>query len=130
MNPRFNLKTGAGMTIFDIALDHERERLLARNPHRLSPAELEVATLIGQGLAIRAISEKLSMSDAAVETHRARIMTKVGARNGPHLVYILGTLARAQPIRPDIVHIKDFRDAFGRTPQCAANGLAPGVFAK
>jgi DNA-binding CsgD family transcriptional regulator len=118
------------MTIFDIALDHERERLLARNPYRLSPAELEVATLIGQGLSSLAVSEKLSMSDAAVETHRARIMTKVGARNGPHLVYILGTLARAQPIRPDIVHIEDFRDAFGRTPQSAANSLAQGGLTK
>lgn len=115
------------MTIFDIALDHERERLQARNPYKLTPRELEVATLIGQGMTSRAAGKKLAISYKTVETHRAHIMTKVGARNSAHLAYIIGKLARAHPARPDIVHIEDFRDAFGRTAQSAANDLAHGV---
>ncbi len=119
------------MTTFDIALDHELERIQARNPYKLSPRELEVAALIGQGLTSREAGEKLAISYKTVETHRAHIMTKVGARNSAHLAYIIGTLARAQPGRPDIVYIEDFRDAFGRTAQSAANDSAHVVvFAK
>ncbi|MDB5529058.1 MAG: DNA-binding response regulator [Devosia sp.] len=119
------------MTIFDIALNHELERVQARNPYKLSPRELQVASLIGQGLTSREAGEKLSISYKTVETHRAHIMTKVGARNGAHLAYIIGTLARTQFARPDIVYIEDFRDAFGRTAQSAANDSAQGVvFAK
>src|ERR1700755_799437 len=92
-----------GMSIFDIALDHELERIQQRNPYKLSPRELEVAVLIGQGLTSREAGEKLAISYKTVETHRAHIMTKVGARNSAHLAYIIGTLARSQTARPDIV---------------------------
>ena len=118
------------MTIFDIALDHERDRIQARNPYKLSPRELEVAELIGQGLTSRAAGAKLSISYKTVETHRAHIMAKVGARNGAHLAYILGTLMRPQPTRPEIVYIDDFRDAFGRTAQSVANDLVGVTYAK
>jgi DNA-binding CsgD family transcriptional regulator len=118
------------MTIFDIALDHERERVQARNPYRLSPRELEVAALIGQGLTSRAAGAKLSISYKTVETHRAHIMSKVGARNSAHLAFIIGTLTRLQPTRPDIVYIEDFRDAFGRTAQSIANDLVVAAHAK
>lgn len=115
------------MTIFDIALDHGRERALTRNPYKLSPRELEVATLIGQGLTSREAGEKLAISYKTVETHRAHIMTKLGARNGAHLAYIIGTLAGSSATRPDIVYVEDFRDAFGRTAQDAANDSTPVV---
>jgi DNA-binding CsgD family transcriptional regulator len=119
------------MSIFDIAHGHELERIQQRNPYKLSPRELEVAALIGQGLTSREAGEKLAISYKTVETHRAHIMTKVGARNSAHLAYIIGTLARAKLARPDIVYIEDFRDAFGRTAQNAANDSAHVVvFAK
>ena len=118
------------MTIFDIALDHERERIQARNPYKLSPRELEVAELIGQGMTSRVAGQKLSISYKTVETHRANIMAKLGARNGAHLAYILGTLVRPQPTRPEIVYVDDFRDAFGRTAQSVANDLAASSYAK
>lgn len=119
------------MTISDIALDRELERIQACNPYRLSPRELQVASLIGQGLTSRQAGEKLSISYKTIETHRAHIMTKVGARNGAHLAYIIGMLARTQRARPDIVYMEDFRDAFGRTAQNAANDTTQSVvFAK
>lgn len=118
------------MTIFDIALDHERERIQARNPYKLSPRELEVAALIGQGMTSRAAGEKLSISYKTVETHRAHIMSKVGARNSAHLAFIIGSLTRLQLARPDIVYIDDFRDAFGRTAQSIANDLVVAAHAK
>ena len=118
------------MTIFDIALDHERERIQARNPYKLSPRELEVAALIGQGLTSRAAGEQLSISYKTVETHRAHIMSKLGARNSAHLAFIIGSLAGARLARPDIVYIDDFRDAFGRTAQSIANDLVVAAHAK
>ncbi|MDB5589349.1 MAG: DNA-binding response regulator [Devosia sp.] len=119
------------MTMFDTAPDPELARIQARNPYKLSPRELEVASLIGQGLTSREAGQKLAISYKTVETHRAHIMTKVGARNSAHLAYIIGTLARTQLARPDIVYIEDFRDAFGRTAQNAANDTTHAVvFAK
>ncbi|MEO8683516.1 MAG: helix-turn-helix transcriptional regulator [Devosia sp.] len=118
------------MTIFDIALDHERERVQTHNPYKLSPRELEVAALIGQGMTSRAAGEKLSINYKTVETHRAHIMIKVGARNSAHLAFIIGSLTRLQLARPDIVYIDDFRDAFGRTAQSIANDLVVAAHAK
>jgi len=118
---------GIGMTISTTASDHEIEQMRARNPYKLSPRELEVADLIGKGLTSREAGTTLSISYKTVETHRAHIMTKVGARNSAHLAYIIGTLTRIQPSRPDIVYIEDFRDAFGRTAEMAANDLAEGI---
>ena len=119
------------MGILDISVGLEVEQLQANNPYKLSPRELEVAALIGQGLTSREAGEKLAISYKTVETHRAHIMTKVGARNSAHLAYIIGTLVRMQPARADIVYIEDFRDAFGRTTQSAANDLVQNiVFAK
>jgi DNA-binding CsgD family transcriptional regulator len=122
-----NLKQHHRMSIFDIASDHERDRIQVRNPYKLSPRELEIATLIGQGLTSRQAGEKLAISYKTVETHRAHIMTKLGARNSAHLAYIIGTLARSHTVRPDIVYIEDFRDAFGRTAQNAANDTTPVI---
>lgn len=62
----------------------EGGELLARITHR----EFDVLSGIVGGLTNRAIGEKLGISSRTVEIHRANVMKKVGAKNGPDLVRI------------------------------------------
>jgi DNA-binding NarL/FixJ family response regulator len=52
----------------------------------LSDRELEVVTLIGEGLATREIASRLNVSVKTVETHRAHIKTKINLSSGTKLV--------------------------------------------
>jgi DNA-binding NarL/FixJ family response regulator len=52
----------------------------------LSDRELEVATLIGSGLATREIAARLNVSVKTVETHRAHIKTKTNLTSATQLV--------------------------------------------
>jgi DNA-binding CsgD family transcriptional regulator len=105
------------MTIFDIALDHERDRQRRYdNPYRLTARELDVARWLGRGLTPRRIAAQLGVVQQTVQAHRRSIMAKVGARNGDHLNHILCTLAGVQSFPVHIVPIEDFRDSFGPLP--------------
>lgn len=52
----------------------------------LSPRERDVAILTCQGLSAKEIGLELSLSYRTVETHRARLLRKFGARKLPELV--------------------------------------------
>lgn len=52
----------------------------------LSDRELEVATLIGSGIATRDIALRLNMSVKTVETHRAHLKTKLNIQTATQLV--------------------------------------------
>jgi DNA-binding NarL/FixJ family response regulator len=51
----------------------------------LSDRELQIFTMIGQGLSSRNIAETLSVSIKTVETHRERIKQKLGLKSGAAL---------------------------------------------
>lgn len=53
----------------------------------LSDRELEVFSLIGQGLGTRAIAEKLSLSVKTIESHRAHIKEKLNLEGATELVH-------------------------------------------
>lgn len=68
----------------------------------LSTRELEVLTLLGQGLSNRRIAQVLCRSDKTIESHRYRISKKLRIANGPELVHFAiqhclasGTIAAA-----------------------------------
>ena len=52
---------------------------------RLSPRELEVYQLIGQGLTTHQIADKLALSPKTVETHRKKIKAKLNLPNSSQL---------------------------------------------
>lgn len=52
----------------------------------LSSRELEVFELLGRGLSIREIAERLTRSTKTIESHRERIMTKLGLVSSVKLV--------------------------------------------
>ena len=51
----------------------------------LSPRELEVLKLIGEGLMTSQIAHKLFLSDITVATHRRNIKSKLGVKSAPEL---------------------------------------------
>ena len=53
----------------------------------LSDRELEVFSLIGQGLGTRPIAEKLHLSIKTIESHRAHIKEKLNLQNATELVH-------------------------------------------
>ena len=52
----------------------------------LSSRELEVFELLGRGLTVREIAERLNRSAKTIESHRERIMTKLGLTSSAKLV--------------------------------------------
>ncbi|GAA3210262.1 response regulator transcription factor [Actinocorallia longicatena] len=61
--------------------------------------ELEVLTLVGQGLANAEIAETLHISVATAKAHVARLFTKLDARDRVHLVIIAYNLGLVTPSR-------------------------------
>jgi DNA-binding NarL/FixJ family response regulator len=64
-----------------------RSTIAASPVEQLSDRELEIFTLIGQGYATRAISEKLHLSVKTIESHRAHIKEKLNLKNASELVH-------------------------------------------
>jgi DNA-binding CsgD family transcriptional regulator len=52
----------------------------------LTPREREVAILTCKGLSAKEIGAKLNLSYRTIETHRAHLLEKFGARKLPELV--------------------------------------------
>ncbi|MFN8285458.1 MAG: helix-turn-helix transcriptional regulator [Chitinophagales bacterium] len=52
----------------------------------LSPREVEIVELLSNGLTVKEIGESLSISYNTADTHRKRIIGKLGARNVTHAV--------------------------------------------
>lgn len=60
----------------------------------LSAREREVLALVVDGIDNRSIGERLGISPRTVEVHKARVMTKLGARNLAELIRIVDAAAR------------------------------------
>lgn len=54
--------------------------------HLLTPRELEILTLLGDGLVKKEIGEKLNISYTTVDTHVAHIYEKLEVRNAPSAI--------------------------------------------
>jgi two-component system, NarL family, response regulator DegU len=54
--------------------------------HQLSKRELEVVRLICEGLTMKAIGQRLNISEKTVQNHRANIMEKLGVHNTAGIV--------------------------------------------
>jgi len=86
----------------EAAFARERGRLAAAGERArreaslagLSQREREVLALVAQGLANRAIAERLAISPRTVEVHKARIMSKLGAGSVAELVRAADGLPR------------------------------------
>jgi FixJ family two-component response regulator len=62
------------------------EAALESNLAKLTAREREVLALVGRGLHAKEIAASLEISPRTVEVHKARLMTKLGARNVAELV--------------------------------------------
>lgn len=81
----------------DTALERDRERRERESAHidieqrlaRLTPRERQVMEGILAGKLNKVIGYELGMSTRTVEVHRARVLDKLGARNGPEMVRLV-----------------------------------------
>ena len=68
---------------------------------RLSRRQREVFRLLASGVTMRDIASKLGLSRKTVETHRAQVMARLGARHVPELVRLairLGIVSTEDPV--------------------------------
>ena len=63
---------------------------------RITPRELEILGLIGEGLSTREIAERLFVSENTVKTHASRLFEKLGAKRRTQAVQV-GKAARLIP---------------------------------
>ncbi len=68
-------------------------------PADLTPREIEVLTLVGQGLSNRAIATTLFVSEATVKTHINNLFAKAGLRDRAHAVNFAFTHGLVDPSR-------------------------------
>ena len=81
----------AGMILFAFGsqkLD-ERRLALAAAVYGLSPAQVTIATLVAEGLALPEIATRMGVTVNTARTHLDRVFDKVGVRNQPALVRVL-----------------------------------------
>lgn len=72
-----------------VRLDHLRDRMSgAATKHSLTPRELEVLTLLSEGLAQAEIAQRLEISSKTVATHIERILSKLGVRSRAQAVAV------------------------------------------
>jgi DNA-binding NarL/FixJ family response regulator len=80
-----------GERVFSRSVLNQLEGRVAENradepPVSLTKREEEIVTLVAKGLTSQEIGKKLFISPRTVETHRARIMDKLGVNNAARLV--------------------------------------------
>jgi DNA-binding NarL/FixJ family response regulator len=66
----------------------------------LTPREREVLTLLGRGLSNTELAEALTLSEATVKTHVARIFAKLGLRDRAQAVVVAYETGLVSPDRP------------------------------
>ncbi len=73
-------------SILNLLEGKTQEQKVEEPPVSLTKREEEIVTLVAKGLTSQEIAKKLFISPRTVETHRARIMDKLGVNNAAGLV--------------------------------------------
>lgn len=62
-----------------VTYDMQTDQWTTQKVPTLSPKERDILLLMGQGLAVQSVAERLGMSENTVATHRKNIFRKLGA---------------------------------------------------
>jgi DNA-binding NarL/FixJ family response regulator len=84
---RLYLTPSVAHVLIDVFIAHDEGDKLSTRPFRILTArEREIFQLLAEGYSTKAISDLLKISAKTVDTHRANVMKKVGARSLAELV--------------------------------------------
>lgn len=85
--------------VLDLAFDQKKNAFTLENcdPTTLSEREMEILSLVGEGLTTAAIADKLCLSSHTISTHRKNIIRKLGVNSTGELVaFAAGLMARQE----------------------------------
>lgn len=94
-----------------LRIDAKTRRAAEAGISQLSRRERDVLRLIVMGQTSKEVGEALDISRRTVESHRASILSKLGARNAIHLGGIVAVLEASEeagvPLDDNVVYIDD-----------------------
>ena len=73
-------------SVVDVLVDSDRSKNGSSAPPDLTPREAEVLQLLAEGRGIKEIAARLHLSQKTIETHRRKVMDKLGIYNVAGLV--------------------------------------------
>lgn len=77
------------------SVDHDN--LVAVDHAAITPREREVWRLIGQGYSVRRVAERLELAESTVDSHKSRLMKKLGVHKSLELVRLAVRLGMVDP---------------------------------
>jgi DNA-binding NarL/FixJ family response regulator len=95
------------MSMFDIALDYQRERERFPKLRHLDYRELCMARMLAAGASGREAGLKLGLNADAAEAVRREVLAKLGVGSEAELAHLIGG-----PELPDVAYVDDFRVSY------------------
>jgi DNA-binding NarL/FixJ family response regulator len=105
------------MSMFDIALDYQREPERFPKLRHLDYRELAMARMLAAGASGREAGLKLGLNADAAEAVRREVLRKLGVASEAELAPLVGTQG---PV-PEVAYVDDFRVSYFR-PTTASQG--------
>jgi len=106
------------MSMFDIALDYQRERDRFPRLKHLDYRELTMARLMAAGCSACEAGVKLGLNLEAAEALRRELLRKLGLANDRDLARLIEASGPA----PEVAYVDDFRTSYFRPTAHATDG--------
>jgi DNA-binding NarL/FixJ family response regulator len=106
------------MSMFDIALDYQRERDRFPQLKHLDYRELLLARLLAAGCGAREAGMKLGLNAETAEAMRRQLLRKLGLGSEAELTRVV----EASGPPPDVAYVDDFRVSHFRPTALATDG--------
>jgi DNA-binding NarL/FixJ family response regulator len=108
------------MSMFDIALDYQRERERFPKLRHLDYRELSMARMLAAGASGREAGLKLGLNADAAEAVRRELLRKLGVGSEAELAPLVGTSGPGVEL-PEVAYVDDFRVSYFR-PTTGSHG--------
>lgn len=100
------------MSMFDIALDYQRERERFPKLRHLDYRELLMARMLAAGASGREAGLKLGLNAEAAEAVRREVLRKLGAGSETELAALVSADTVPSAPMPEVAYVDDFRVSY------------------